>query len=164
MKRTLLPLLAASSLFASCGATPDAPATSTSFRPDATWQVTDMNGAVHPVGAWLDAGEPVVLVFWQTWCGSCVEEAPRVEELHNSRPDLHVLGVVSGAAVDVSELEVSRTALQLGLTYPQVLDRDLALTRGFGVQGTPTIIVVGADGEVLYDEHHLPADLETLGR
>jgi len=168
MKRTPLlriglPIVVAAAFLAGCSSTPDAPAAAVSFQPDATWRMTDMNGAVHPVGEWIDAGEPVVLVFWQTWCGSCVEEAPLVEELHTSRPDLHVFGVVSGSARDVNELEVGRTAMQLGLTYPQVLDRDLALTTGFGVQGTPTVIVLGAGGEVLYAEHHLPADLDALG-
>lgn len=164
MKRALLSIVVVAAGLTGCGTTPDAPAAATSFQPDATWRMTDMNGTVHPIGEWLTAGEPVMLVFWQTWCGSCVEEAPLVEELHKSRPDLHVFGVVSGSARDVNEIEVGRTAVQLGLTYPQVLDRDLALTNGFGVQGTPTVIVIGADGEVLYDEHHLPADLDALVR
>jgi protein-disulfide isomerase len=72
---------------------------------------------------------------------------------------VHVVGVVAGGASDVDESEVRGTALRLGLSYPQVLDRDLALTNGLAVQGTPTIVVLGRGGEVRFRGHELPADL-----
>lgn len=127
-----------------------------------TWQLTDLDGTVHAPGRELADGERVMLVFWQTWCGSCVAEAPEVERVHRAGGDLHVYGVVSGSAVDVDADDVRGTALHLGLTYPQILDRDLTLTNGFAVDGTPTVIVLGANGDVLYTGHALPTDPAVL--
>jgi hypothetical protein len=48
------------------------------------------------------------------------------------------------------------------MSYPQLRDRDLALSRKFGVTGTPDIIVLSADDTVLYRGHRPPADWNTL--
>ena len=42
--------------------------------------VTDMQGREYDLAAQLDEGRPVALIFWQTWCASCLREA-----LHWSR-------------------------------------------------------------------------------
>ena len=42
------------------------------------------------------------------------------------------------------------------MLYPQVRDRDLALTDTFDVRGTPTVVVIGLDGAVAYRGHELP--------
>ncbi|QDU86136.1 Soluble secreted antigen MPT53 precursor [Planctomycetes bacterium Pla163] len=150
---------------AACASTPtgDAATVPTHLDVRADWTLVDQRGTVHPTGEYLAAGEPVVLVFWQTWCGSCVAEAPRVQDVHKSRPNLHVFGVVSGSERDVDAADVQATALRLGLTYPQVLDRDLSLTSALAIQGTPTVVVLGADGTVLYHAHQLPDDWTALG-
>jgi cytochrome c biogenesis protein CcmG, thiol:disulfide interchange protein DsbE len=38
-------------------------------------------------------GRIVLLNFWATWCGPCVEEVPSLLELHRDRPDLAILAV-----------------------------------------------------------------------
>lgn len=105
----------------------------------------------------LDAGRPVALVFWQSWCGSCVAEAPAVQAAHKTYGErLRIVGVVSGPDKDVDEMKLNQQILRLGLEYDQVRDRDLSLTKHFGVTGTPTIVILGVTGEVLYTEHHVP--------
>lgn len=125
----------------------------------ADWTLVDYDGRVHTVGAFLERGEPVVLVFWETWCASCLAEAPKVERVHRTDPRVHVVGVVAGGAKDVDEGEVRATALRLALSYPQVLDRDLALTQSLEVHGTPTIVVLGRGGDVVFRGHEMPADI-----
>lgn len=165
---TLRHLIAVTALtfgLAACASPPDAGEQSAPTHLDvsADWTLVDQRGTVHSAGEFLAEGEPVVLVFWQTWCGSCVAEAPHVEDVHRSHPKLHVFGVVSGSERDVDGADVTATALRLGLTYPQVLDRDLSLTRALAIQGTPTVVVLGADGAVLYSAHELPDDWAAFG-
>jgi protein-disulfide isomerase len=62
----------------------------------------------------------------------------------------------------VDEDALGAAIFELGLTYPQVRDRDLALTQLLGVKGTPTVIVLDPDGQVVYREHHVPADWQAL--
>ena len=51
---------------------------------------------------------------------------------------------------------VREVAEGFALPYPQVRDRDLALTRRFEVEGTPTVLVLGPDGRLLYRGHAPP--------
>lgn len=107
----------------------------------------------------LAAGTPVTLVFWQSWCGSCVEEAPHVNAAARElKGRMRVVGVVSGpdGPGDVDEMKLSKRILELGLTYPQIRDRDLSITRQFDVKGTPTVVILSPDGKVLYNDHQLP--------
>jgi thiol-disulfide isomerase/thioredoxin len=106
----------------------------------------------------LAAGRPVALVFWQSWCGSCVAEAPAVQAAHSSLGDrIHIIGVVSGPDEAVDEAKLFGKINELGLTYDQIRDRDLTLTRRFGITGTPTIVILDPTGKVVFDEHHVPS-------
>ena len=150
-------LLATVLLLASC-ASPVAstvPADSIDFS---AWQVQDYDGVSHDLSSQLSMGEPVVLVFWQTWCLSCLAEAPALSLAARQHSGLHFYGVISGDAETVDEAEVRKIAFQKTLPYPQVLDRDLGLTEAFGITGTPTIVVVGPGGEILHRGHSADVD------
>jgi thiol-disulfide isomerase/thioredoxin len=127
-----------------------------------TWKVSDYDGNEHDLAAQLAQGEPVVLVFWQTWCLSCLAEAPALADAARENRDLHFYGVVSGDEATVDEAEVRAVAFQKAMPYAQILDRDLALTNAFGVMGTPTIVVVGAGGRVLHSGHDADVDWDQL--
>lgn len=110
----------------------------------------------------LEAGRPVALVFWQSWCGSCVAEAPAVQaafETYGKR--IKIIGVVSGPDSAVDEGKLLQTIGSLGLTYDQIRDRDLVLTHRYGITGTPTIVILDPGGGVVYDQHHVPSSWET---
>ncbi len=64
--------------------------------------------------------------------------------------------MVSGPDTSVDEDALTLTIQRLGLTYPQVRDRDLSLTRAFDVQATPTIVVLDGEGDVVYRGSTLP--------
>lgn len=105
------------------------------------------------------AGKHVVLVFWQSWCAPCKREAPKlVKASHRLKDKALFIGVVSGSDDSIDERKVDRFIQSTGLDYPQVRDRDLRLTRGFEVKGTPTIIVIDPAGRMTYRGHHAPED------
>lgn len=121
--------------------------------------VTDMDGARHDLDAALERGGTVGLVFWQTWCESCAQEAPRLAEAareHQGR--IAFLGVVPGRDDLVDAGEVRAVARRWGYGFPQVRDPDLVLSRRLGVEGTPTIVVLGRGREVLYRGHRPPPE------
>lgn len=123
------------------------------------FEVQDMDGHVHDVGAMLEAGTPVVLVFWQTWCASCKREAPDLATAIEQYGDsVSFFGVVSGPDDVIDDEEVRRVSRNWHLTHPQVRDRDLTLARRFDVRGTPVIIILGQGGREVFRGYRLPDD------
>ncbi len=121
--------------------------------------LNDLDGMPHDASQFLAKGEPVVLVFWQTWCASCIREAPAIAAAaRRYEPRMHFYGVIPGSDEYVDEGKVRDMSTKLGLPYPNCRDRDGVLTQRFGVKGTPTIVVLGRQGEVLFEGHHPPAD------
>jgi len=119
--------------------------------------VIDRQGNTIQLGQTLDEGRYVVFVFWQSWCASCKKEAPELVTASQRYADqARFIGVVSGPEKAIDEGKVDRFIQETGLSYPQVRDKDLTLTRAFDVKATPTIVVVAPDGRVVYRGHRAP--------
>jgi cytochrome c biogenesis protein CcmG, thiol:disulfide interchange protein DsbE len=118
--------------------------------------MSDTAGKPVVIADELATGKKVTLVFWQAWCAPCRAEAPRLAAASRAHPELDILGVVSGPDESVDAELLLRTIAELGLPYRNIRDRALDLTRALDVRGTPTIIVLGAEGQVLYRGHESP--------
>jgi len=96
-------------------------------------------------------GKKAVLVnFWATWCPPCREEMPTLERLAKARREtLQVLGVNLDA---VSQARVRAFVRELGITFPILLDPELAVGKTYRVRGLPTSFVVDRDGVVRFRE------------
>ncbi len=139
------------------------PSNSRDANPVARLMVTDMDGTAHDLGAEMKAGRSVALVFWQTWCASCLQEAPALAAAARKHGKaIRFIGVVPGPNDRVDDKKVRAVARRFAMPYPQVRDRDLALSDRFAVTGTPTIIVLGPDGKIVYNGHEPPADWQGL--
>ncbi|MFT4646831.1 MAG: hypothetical protein ACI9X4_000034 [Glaciecola sp.] len=84
-----------------------------------------------------------------------------VQKAHHKLADrLNIAGVVSGPDKSTKKFKLGKFISSLGLTYPQVQDRDLSLTRLFDVKGTPSVVFPNAQREVVNRGHSLPKSLE----
>ena len=92
-------------------------------------------------------GKVVLVNFWASWCLECRPEMPVLERLHRE------LGPRGLAVVGINAREgteaVRRYALELGLTFPLVLDPDGTINKSYGVIGLPTTFLVGRDGRAV---------------
>jgi len=124
-----------------------------------TLSATDIDGHALPLESSLRSGKPVVFVFWATWCTSCDREASVIVDAYSRFGDrMTFVGVVPGPDSYVDLDKVRAFVARHEISYPQVRDRDLTLTRAFNVKGTPTIVIVDANHRVIYNEHHAPKD------
>lgn len=118
--------------------------------------LSDVAGNTVVIADELARGKKVTLVFWQAWCAPCRAEAPQLVAASREYSDMEIIGVVSGPDEAVDAAQLRRTIAELGLPYRNVRDRALDLTRALDVRGTPTIVVLGTQGQILYRGHKSP--------
>ncbi|HEX8298767.1 MAG TPA: TlpA disulfide reductase family protein [Rubricoccaceae bacterium] len=96
------------------------------------------------------AGQVVLLDFWGTWCGPCVQALPGLQALHRAYPDLVVLGL---AAYEDADADPTAFARQRGATYPIVRAPE-SVVEAYLVRAFPTYYLIGPDGAVRFTAVH----------
>jgi peroxiredoxin len=91
-------------------------------------------------------GRCVLLVFSDPNCGPCDELAPRLEELHQKRPDLQIL------MVSRRDAEATRAkAASLGLSFPIVMQNQWEISLKYAKFATPIGYLIDEQGTILRD-------------
>jgi thiol-disulfide isomerase/thioredoxin len=87
------------------------------------------------------AGQPTAVLFWNPGCGFCARMVDDLKAWESNPPkDAPKLLVVS-----TGEAEANR---KQGLTSPIVLDTGFTVGRTFGASGTPSAVLVDAEGKI----------------
>ncbi|MGD8894818.1 MAG: TlpA disulfide reductase family protein [Acidobacteriota bacterium] len=141
MRRRLPSVVGVALLIAACG---PAPKTSEP-RAAPSFDLPDLNGG--RVSLESLEGKVLVVDFWATWCGPCIQEIPEYADFwrRNQARGIEVLGIVmdSGPPDDIMEF-----VREYKIPYRQLLgDDDTAAA--FGVnQGYPTTFVIDGEGMI----------------
>lgn len=89
-------------------------------------------------------GSPVMFNFWATWCSSCAEEMPIIQEIYDewSGKGLKLL------AINLAENpgRVERFMENNNYSIPVLMDTRNALSRQYNILFTPTTFFVDGDG------------------
>ena len=103
---------------------------------------------------------PVLLIFWATWCPSCIEEVPQLNEIQKkfSGRGLKIIAV----DVQESKKEILDFQKKQPMNYPVLLDEEGAVAEKMGLEGIPVAILAEPGGNVLYFGFSIPENLETL--
>jgi thiol-disulfide isomerase/thioredoxin len=90
-------------------------------------------------------GRVVVIDFFATWCGPCIEAMPHIEAMHKRLKDkgVTVLGV-SHEEADV----VGGAAGRFHVSYPLAADVDEKVSAAYQVFALPTMVVIDKKGFV----------------
>lgn len=109
--------------------------------------VTDPGG--KPQSLNLFKGHPVVVNFWASWCGPCVEEMPALSQLQRQYAHKGIEFV--GLGVD-SDKNVQAFLQKVQINYPVFVigfgGADLARAFGNNAGGLPFTVVIDAKGNV----------------
>jgi peroxiredoxin len=86
-------------------------------------------------------GEETLVLFWNTGCGFCQQMLPDLKRWESEAPK----GDPTLVVVSAGSEEANR---EMGLASPVLLDQNFATGRAFGASGTPSAVLVDAEGKV----------------
>jgi peroxiredoxin len=86
-------------------------------------------------------GEETLVLFWNPGCGFCQRMLPDLKQWEKNRPE----GAPRLLFVSAGTEEANR---QMGLASTVVLDQGFAVGRSFGASGTPSAVLVDAEGKI----------------
>ncbi len=124
---------------------PDRPTLTTgSPIPDVT--LTDLSGKPHAFRH--NTADFTLLEFWDTHCGPCREEMPKLKVLYDKLP--HSRFDLLGVSSDESEQELKKYLAEFDIAWPEIREpfegRVHSLMR---IQGEPTYFLLSKNGEIL---------------
>ena len=106
------------------------------------------------------SGQPVVVIFWATWCLPCMAERPALKTLYAK---FHARGVeFVGVSLDDDRTKMEHDLKEHDIPWPQNFDgkgTDNVVAQEWGVTSIPVLVLIGRDGRVL--EKKVP--IERLG-
>lgn len=118
----------------------------------------DIKGEAVSLDQALVKNKAVLIDFWATWCGFCVEEMPELVKLQDKYQarGFTILAVNAGE----SRNQATGFAEKMKLNFPVLLDEDMSAARQYGVVGLPMSLLVNTQGQVL-GEYHDTSRLES---
>ena len=111
-----------------------------------TFEAQDLDGNLVRLSDFQ--GQPVILNFWATWCGSCEAEIPALQRVFQEREGegLVVIGVDWGEG----RVGAARSFLdRLGATYVSAMDPNSDIGDAYRVQGLPVTLAIDKDGVIM---------------
>jgi thiol-disulfide isomerase/thioredoxin len=102
-------------------------------------------------------GKVVLLDFWGTWCGPCVESVPGLRELNKEFAKESSFVMISVSS-DGDENKWKNFVVKEKMVWTQYLDRDRKVQRAFRVDRFPTYILLDAEGVIRYRSSGLSLD------
>jgi len=108
------------------------------------FSLADLDG--NPIRLADLRGRPVVVNFWASWCGPCVEEFPLLREAadHHAGHGLVVIGIVYQDRSEAARDFMDRN----GATWAAAMDPGERVAAAYGILGPPETFFIGRDGRI----------------
>jgi thiol-disulfide isomerase/thioredoxin len=107
----------------------------------------DLSGKPQALSQWK--GKPLLVNFWASWCGPCVQEMPELSELaaKDGGKRFNVIGIGIDSPANLNEF-VRKTKVSYPLYVGGMSGTDLSRELGNANGGLPFTVLIGADGQV----------------
>ncbi len=94
------------------------------------------------------AGNVVLINFWASWCGPCLQEMPLLNSIHKKYEPLGF--TVLGVNVEEQSDKARAFLANRGVDFPILLDNKNRVSKLYDVVAMPTTVVVDRDGNMRF--------------
>ncbi len=126
------------------GALPGAAASSV---PAPEFQLKTFNGDTYSKTSLQ--GHPTLLVFWAPWCRYCQIELPILAKFYQSNKPGQLLVLAIAFSDTRAHVEEYVTSNSDTFVFSTAYDQENEVAQAFGVNGTPTFVVMDARGDMI---------------
>lgn len=91
-------------------------------------------------------GDIMLINFWASWCGPCIQEMPALDKLAQK---YQALGVqVWGVNVENDSAAAKAYLSKVQVSFPILFDLDNGVSKAYQVDAMPTTVILDKDGKV----------------
>ncbi len=94
------------------------------------------------------SGDVVLINFWASWCGPCLQEMPLLNAIHKKYEPLGF--TVLGVNVEENSANAKAFLAERGVDFPILLDSKNQVSKLYDVVAMPTTVVVDRDGNMRF--------------
>lgn len=93
-------------------------------------------------------GEVVMINFWATWCGPCLQEMPLLDELYSKYEPagFKILGI----NIEKDSEKAEKLAKELNVSFPILYDNESVVSKLYDVEAMPSTVFIDRDGNFRY--------------
>ena len=92
-------------------------------------------------------GKPVIINFWATWCGYCVEEMPDFQKVYEEYGDqIHFMMINVTDGYQETQEKAAAFIEKKGFTFPVYYDLDLSAANTYRVNAMPVTYLFDENG------------------
>jgi peroxiredoxin len=115
--------------------------------PAPSFRLTDTNG--HEFDSDNQRGKVVMVSFFATWCGPCLQEFPHLQKLWDNNRDNADFGMIVIGREETNE-SVSAFQLEHGYSFPMASDPDRSVYSLYAKELIPRTYLLSPDGIICF--------------